>query len=217
MIHVSLGNWPLKSWRSNCHPVLKLLQNLIPSCSIPVKVLVSLTAPIFHGLRTLIHFKEDYFMFPSWHVHVCFPMCPSHRCVVHMHVQRARSSWQGPCTSQGAPWAHSHSCEPSHAQPGGCAPRLPPNTMVSFAWKRICVWSDSTCAFLKVKAETPSKGCMYRTQNIILLLSPKHDIPFPLLLFLFDRKGCIFPCMITLHKDHNSPFCSKDKLCWEVL
>lgn len=83
--------------------------------------------------------------------------------------------------------------------------------------KGICIWSDSTCAFLKVKAETPSKGCMYRTQNIILLLSPKHDIPFPLLLFLFDCKGCIFPCMITLHKDHNSPFCSKDKLCWEVL
>lgn len=41
---------------------------------------------------------------------------------------------------------------------------------------------------------------MHRTWNTILLLSPKHGIPFPFLLFLFGWKGCIFACMTTLQK-----------------
>lgn len=131
------GEMTLKSWRLNWHPVLKLLQNLISSCSTPVKVLVSLTNPCFHGLRTLIHFKEDYFMFCS-DVYVCGSLCAhSHRRVVQMHVRWTLSSWQSPCASLGAPRSHSHSCEHSHAQAGGYAPHLPPNMLavVSFAWE----------------------------------------------------------------------------------
>lgn len=93
------GEMTLESWRWNWHPVLKLLQNLIPTCSIPVKVLASLTSPCFHGLRTLIHFKEDYFMFSSWHVGVWFPVCPlPQTCCTYACAVRAQPLARSLCT-----------------------------------------------------------------------------------------------------------------------
>lgn len=120
-------------------------------------------------------------------MYVCGSLCAhSHRRVVHMHVRWAHSSWQGPCACEGASRAHSHSCEHSHAQAGGCAPDLAPNmlAMVFFAWERDLhlVWLH-LCILESQSWKHPEKDVC--TEHGILSCSSALNMTFLFLFFCF--------------------------------
>lgn len=213
------GEMTLKSWRWNWDPVLKLLHYLIPSCSIPVKVLVSLTSPCFHGLRTLIHFKEDYFMFSSWCVRVWFPVCPltqpccADACAASTQLLLAGSLCQ--------PWAHSHPCEHSHALTarGLCSTSASKHAGDAFLCLRkgFAFGLIPLVHFRKSVLKHPRKDVC--TEHGILFCSSALNMAFLFPFFCFHLTGrdASFLAWQLCRKNRNSPFCSMDELCREVL
>lgn len=207
------GEMTLKSWRWNWHPVLKLLQNLILSCSIPVKVLVSLTGPCFHGLRTLIHFKEDYFMFSSWRVRVWFPVCPLTQPCCTDACAASTQLLSGSLCTLTLVWALPRTawglCSTSASKHAGNAFFC---LRKGFAFGLIPL-----VHFRKSVLKHPQKDVC--TEHRILSCSSALNMAFlfPFFRFCLTGRDASFLAWQLCRKNHNSPFCSKDKLCWDVL
>lgn len=178
--------------------------------------------------ETLIHFKEDYFICFLSNAYVCGSLhACSRRGAVHMHgVVRTRLLLGSLPPGDGA--------HPLHARSGALvAMRARSHARAEGTCCGAAAWhagGDFLClgkgfafgptllvCFRKFKLKYPGKDeC---TEHGILSWSSALNptFLFSVLPFSFDCKGHIFPCMPTLQKIHNSPFCCKEKLCREIL
>lgn len=139
--------------------------------------------------------------------------------VVQMCVQRAHSSsWQGPCASPGAPRAHSHPCEHSHALTawGLCSTSASKHAFLSLR-KGFAFGLTPLVHFRKSMLKHPRKDVW--TEHRILSCSSALNMAFlfPFFCFCLTGRDASFLAWQLCRKNHNSPFCSMDELCWEVL
>lgn len=158
-----------------------------------MKVLVSLTSPYFSWFENLNTLQRGLFYVSFLTCTCVFPHVPTHTNVLYICMGSEHAApGRVPAPAKVLP-AHTHTrvSPPTHSL-GAVLHICLQTPWFPLPEKGICIWSDSTCAFLKVKAETPQK--VVCTEHRILSCSSALNVTFlfPFFCFCLTVRGASF-------------------------
>lgn len=132
------GEMTLKSWRVNLTSRFEIAAEFNTELQHPSESVSFPDQPLFSWFKNLNTLQRGLF-YVFFLTCICVVPCvPAHPAVLYRCVCSEHTAPPGrvPAPAQALPeHTHTRVSTPTHSQPGGCAPHLPPN-MLSLAWER---------------------------------------------------------------------------------